>query len=637
LFIISKEIFLKIGFLRDKFKDTGFIFTHPGTLAKFEQILKKNLDIFTKDNIISIIPFNIPTTALGRDFAEREIKNYLEKALKILKNHPTINFGLSIRIFDYTELINLYFPLINENKNIKIINITDTFDNFGNFRNVLRTIIKIKEVLDNNLVLMASGRILPKLYPMLVYLGVDLIDPSFLLFLSAENFYDTIEYLLPIYKIKYLPCSCVACRGNLKNLFDIKYSKEKIDLLCLHNLITAKNYVMKIKQFLLYEDFRAFLEKSTLDDTNLISMLKILDKEYFSQLKYETPITQKGKIIRSLGPSSYYRPDFREFRERAINNFEPEPWTTLIVLLPCSARKPYSVSKSHKKFQAILRKFPEFPDFQEIILTSPLGAIPRQLENIYPVNSYDISVTGEWDQEEIRITSEMLARILEKYNESIPIICLLEGEYLKIIEEIKSKLSHNIFFSRIDKKVTSKLSLQSFEKLINHHKNDFKSTERLEKGSYLSNSWHRKFIQIFNYQFGIGSGQRIIINELYPLKIKPNNQIDLIDSITKEKLGVLNLSTGQIKLTLAGSNRLVQKPYSLESNIIVFDGQLINGNTLFRQGVLDYSSNLVPNNYALILNKEKTNIIGIGKLIVGSNFLKNSTTGKIVEINEKKK
>ena len=346
LFIISKEIFLKIGFLREKFKDTGFIFTHPGTLDKFESILDNNLEIFSNDNVLSIIPFNIPTTTIGRSFAEREIELYLNNVKRILEHHPNINFGLSIRLFDYFELLDLYLPVIKANENIKVLNLLGIFDNFGKFRNIIRTTIALKNRLDNNLIIMASGKILPKFYPILVYLGVDLIDTTFLLFLSAEDFYDTIEFLLPIYKVKYLPCSCVACKGNLKNLFDVRYSQEKTDLLCLHNLISAKNYMRKIKQYLRYEDYRAFVEKSSLDDINIISTLKILDKEFFKLVRYETPITQKDKKIICLGQSSYHRPDFKEFRKRTISNFEPEPWTNLIILLPCSAKKPYSSSKS---------------------------------------------------------------------------------------------------------------------------------------------------------------------------------------------------------------------------------------------------------------------------------------------------
>jgi archaeosine synthase len=636
LFVISKEIFLKIGFLREKFKNTGFIFSYPGTFDKYEEILRKNEEIFTKDNVLSIIPFNIPSTTIGIDFAKTEVKNYLTNAVKILKAHPKINFGLSIRLFNYFELIDLYISVIKENKNIKVINLVDTFDNFSNFRNITNIIIEIKTQMDNNIVVMASGRIIPKYFPMLIYLGVDIIDTSFLLYLSAENFYDTIEYLLPIHKVQYFPCSCIACKGNLKNLAYTKLSSEKIDLLCLHNLIVAHNYMMKIKQYLRYEDYRGFVEKTSLDDTASISMLKILDKDYFAAIRFETPISQKIKKIKCLGPSSYYRPDFREFRERTIKNFEPEPWTTMIVLLPCSAKKPYSLSKSHKLFHNVLRKFGEFSSFQEIILTSPLGAIPRQLENIYPVSSYDISVTGEWDDTEKKITSEMLRQILSKYNEKIPIICHLERTYLDIAEKVNSHLLHNFYFTKVDGKVTSKESLKSFESIVKQHLNDFKPLKQLSDGNYLSHSWIRKFIKILDYQFGVGSGVKIINSDLIPFKFNSNSQINLIDLKTKEKIGVFKTLLGQISLTILGLKRMVKIPFSIDSNIIVFDGKNIRGSNLFRQGILEFSSDLISNNYAIIINKEKTEIIGTGMLTVGSNFIRNSKTGRVVEISEKK-
>ncbi|MFX1571918.1 MAG: DUF5591 domain-containing protein [Promethearchaeota archaeon] len=636
LFIISKEIFLRIGFLREKFKDTGFIFSYNGTFEKFEDILIRNLDIFTEDNIISILPFNVPTTSINKDFAEVEITAYLKKAKKILKQYPNLNFGITIRIFDYTELFDLYIPIIKKNENIKILNLSDIFDNFNNFRGIAKIISEVKAELDNNLVVMASGRIIPKLYPILVYLGIDLIDSSFLLYLSAENFYDTIEYLLPIYKVRYFPCACVACKGKLKNLFDIKHSSEKIDLLCLHNLISATNYINKISQYLNYEDYRTFVEKSTFDDTNLISILKILDKDYFHLMRYETPITIKNRTIRCLGPTSYNRPDFREYRERTLTNFGPEPWTTLIILLPCSAKKPYSESKSHKLFYKKIRKFSEFPNFQEFILTSPLGVIPRQLENIYPVNSYDISVTGDWNNEEINITANMLIKILEKYNNDIPIICHLKDEYYEIVKRVKSKLAHKFFFTTVSDKLTSKESLQSLEDLINEYKDIFKSKQQLKKGNCLTKSWIRKFNKILDYQFGIGSGMRVISQELTQIKLKSNGNVNLIDKKSKVLLGIFRSSTGQIDLTLKGINRLVKTPYSIDSNTIVFDANFIRGNTLFRKGIIAFSRNLIPNNFTYVLNKDKNDIIGTGNLLVGSNFIKNSKTGRVVKINDKK-
>jgi len=634
LFTISKEFFLKIGFIREKFKNTGFIFTYPGTLQKFQEILVNNSNVFSKDNIISLIPFNIPTTSISKEFAISEVKNYLFTVEEILINNPDLNFGLTLKIFDYVDLLDLYIPIVQQFENIKIVNLADVFDNISNYRNILKIIAKIKLELDNNVIIMASGRIIPKYYPLIIYLGIDLIDSSYSLFLSAENFYDTIDYLLPIYKVKYLPCSCIACKGNLINVLNDKNSPEKIDLLSLHNLITANNYVKKIKQYLNYEDFRVFVEKSSFDDTNLISMLKILDKEYFDVIKYETPISQKIKKVRSLGPSSYNRPDFQQFRERTLRNFEPEPWTTLIILLPCSAKKPYSDSKSHRKFYKVIRKFPEFPTFQELILTSPLGCIPRQLENVYPVNSYDISVTGEWDNEEINITTEMLIKLIEKYDPNIPIICHLKNEYLEIVKRASSKLPHNFLFSEISEKTTSLKSLQSLESLIMNFKDKYHPKKNhLESESY-SKTWSRKFVKILDYQFGTNTGINIITNGLKPIRIRFNDQIDIKDLKTDEKLGVFKHSTGQIELTLNGLKRLFKSYSSINSNYIVFDGEKFQGNTLFRAGVLDYSQDLIPNNQVVILDKGKEKILGSGVLIAGSNFIKNSKSGRIVKINE---
>ncbi|MHA1487329.1 MAG: hypothetical protein ACTSSC_09180, partial [Promethearchaeota archaeon] len=217
IFLIVKDFYLKIGFLRDKFKKTGFIYTHSGSMESFKGILASNIDIFTEDNIIPSIPFNIPTTVINKEFAEEEIKIFIEESNQILQQHSNLDFGLSIKIYDYYELFDLYIPVIKNNKNVRILNLVDLFDNFNNFRNILKVIFKIKQELDNNLVLMVSGRIIPKFYPILVYLGIDLIDSSYLLYLSAENFYDTIEYLLPIYKIKYFQCPCTICKRNLKH------------------------------------------------------------------------------------------------------------------------------------------------------------------------------------------------------------------------------------------------------------------------------------------------------------------------------------------------------------------------------------------------------------------------------------
>jgi archaeosine synthase len=634
IFLITKEIYLKIGFLREKFKDTGFLFTHNGTLAKFNEILERNIDNISQNNVLCLIPFNVPNTIISKEFAVNEITNYLQRAKKIVSEHSNILFGLSIRIFDYPDLIELYSLFIKEHSNIKILNLLDLFDNFAKYRKILEAIVNIKSNLDNNTVLMASGKIVPSQFPFLIYLGIDLINASYMVYLSSENFYDTTEYLLPIYKVHDFPCSCFACKSVLKKIKQEKYSGEKLELLCLHNIISAKNFVNKIKQYLKTEDFRNFLEKAVLNDLNLISALKILDRNYYDILKYETPITQQNKIIKCIGVSSYHRPDFREFRERLISTFTPESWTSLILIYPCSSKKPYSESKSHKAFQKVMRKFPEFPDFQEIILTSPLGAIPRQFENIYPVSSYDISVTGFWDTEEIKITANMLLEILQKYNTEIPIICHLKGKgYQRVIKKVSKLLDHDIYFTEVEESLITKDSLNSLYKKIEELKDKYHPKESLSAKDQNHKTWNRKLIKILDYQFGVGTGMMLMNDSIKIKKDNRRNKLEISDSKSKEVIGYFKFDSGQIELTLDGAKRLF--PLSKIEKHLVFDGDVIKGSTLFRPGIIEYSAELKPKDIVLILNKKKENVIGLGQLIIGKNFIRNSNSGKVVEIYEK--
>ena len=634
LFLLTKEIYLKIGFLREKFKDTGFIFTHNGTLSKFNEILARNLEKISKNNVICIIPFSIPTTSISKDFAINEIIHYLHHAEKLISKYPNIIFGLSIRIFDYPELIEYYFSFIKKAPNIKLLNLLDLFDNFLKYRRILEALIQIKSNLDNNLVLMASGKIVPNQYPFLVYLGIDLINPTYMLYLSSENFYNTIEFLLPIYKVHDFPCSCFACSGELRKVKEIKYSGKKLELLSLHNIISANNQLNKIKQYLKTEDFRNFVEKAVLNDLNLISALKILDNTYYDHIKYETPVIQQNKKINCIGALSYNRPDFRYFRQRLLQTFTPEPWTRLILIYPCSSKKPYSKSKSHRAFQKIMRRFPDFPNFQEVILTSPLGAIPRQYEDIYPVNSYDISVTGIWDSEEITITANMLKELLQNYNENIPVICHLKGKgYHKVIKRVQKSLNHKFYFSEVKEKLISKESLNSLYEKIKDLKDIYQPQENIPLKNRIQKSWDRKLLKIIDYQLGKGMGIKLIQNGCKVKKDVRSGKLLIYEKESNKFLGRFSIESGQVELKLNYINSL--NFISNFDSSIVFDGNKITGSTLFRPGIVEFSSELKPGQVVIILNKNKEEAIGLGYLIVGKNYIKNTTSGKIVEIYEK--
>jgi archaeosine synthase len=634
IFIISNEIYLKIGFLRSKFKNKAFIYTHYGSIERFEEILEANLNIFSEDNIIPLISFNYPTTSLSRDFIKTEIQYYLQKADLILSKHKDLNFGLSIRLFDHVDLFELYLEFIEKHQNIHLLNFSDLFDYLNNFRDVARCISMIKGKLDNNLVIMASGKIKCNIFPIMTYLGIDLVDASFLLYLASEGYYETIEYLLPAYKIKYLPCSCAACRGKLKDYLSEKYSSKKTKLISIHNLNTAKDYMYKLKQFMQTEDFRFFVEKSSKDNTSIISLLKILDLNYYDSLKFETPIMQPKKMVKSIGACSYHRPDFRYFRDRVIETFEPEPWTKLIILFPCSAKKPYSQSKSHRKFLEILRKFPEFPDFQEIILTSPLGAIPRQLENVYPANSYDISVTGHWNREELQITQKMLLKLIRKYDPEIPILSHLpEKGYSHIVHKVIKKVPNTIFFTQVNRSLISKDSLNDLQEKIRNLKNKYPTDKARLIEPNLSKTWFRKLSKIIDFEYGPNVGRLLLKGNIKIHKNRKAGLLEILDQDDKSLLGKFYEETGKVILSINAANRIGD--LFKDRKFLVFNGEKISGSTLFRPGILEYSEDLIPGSSAIVWNETKDRIIAVVEMIVGGNFMNHAKSGRIAFIYEK--
>ena len=169
----------------------------------------------------------------------------------------------------------------------------------------------------------------------------------------------------------------------------------------------------------------------------------------------------------------------------------------------------------------------------------------------------------------------------------------------------------------------------SLENLIKEHKNDF---EVIQPDISLTKTWTRKIIKILDYQFGSGSGIKLLSNGLKFKKNRDQTKLNLFDRSTDELLGVFNFPLGQIALNINGAQRL---SLFSSSNILVFNDKQIRGNTLFRPGILEFSNNLIPSNYVIVLDQDKQNIVGVGQLIVGSNFIKNSKTGRIAKIYER--
>jgi archaeosine synthase len=107
-----------------------------------------------------------------------------------------------------------------------------------------------------------------------------------------------------------------------------------------------------------------------------------------------------------------------DWRSRvADEHLPPSHQRDILVLLLCSAKKPYKLSKSHIRFRRVLRN----PCVHETMVTAPLGLVPRELEDLWPAAHYDIPVSGEWDADELDVIRSMVRRIVSRVGYSVVI------------------------------------------------------------------------------------------------------------------------------------------------------------------------------------------------------------------------
>jgi len=140
--------------------------------------------------------------------------------------------------------------------------------------------------------------------------------------------------------------------------------------------------------------------------------LRHLDRGHHEAFEAYAPVFRR-RVMRA-GDMSLHRPEVVRFRTRVMERFVPPPYRALLVL-PCSARKPYSRSPTHRRIIEVIESSGRRHALQELILTSPLGLVPRELETAYPASAYDTPVTGHWSADEREMLTALLMRWVETH------------------------------------------------------------------------------------------------------------------------------------------------------------------------------------------------------------------------------
>lgn len=311
------------------------------------------------------------------------------------------------------------------------------------------------------------------------------------------------------------------------------------------------------------------------------------------------------------------RPDIKRYKER-IASYRKPAHKRVLVLLPCSAKKPYHISKSHKAFASAIHTASHDTLVHEVIVTSPLGVVPRELDATYPANSYDIPVTGEWKMEEKAMIRKMVGDILAQGYDKV--ICHLGDDY-ELVEGLAEMECTVVGDS------TSPASLTNLDKALRA------ATKDMDFVGYLEDR-NNQMRSLLEFQFGKSVTDALMDENTYAIgkfpywkliRENPDNSKDKVQlgMTTPERGGLLSL-------TMDGAQILADLGVSVVE-VLPFE---MKGN-LFAVGVVDADPNIRIGGEAIIVCEGK--VKGVGVALMCGREMKDLKRGIAVKVRHKSK
>ena len=483
-------------------------------------------------------------------------------------------------------------------------------------RDFVRRVIDVRNSIPPDVALWVPAIATAENAALLFYMGVDVIDNLNAVIKGYQGIYQVEEWEVNLSELEELPCNCTVCSALSIEELRGKGSKERALLIARHNTLLLAKEVKKAKERIRTGNLREYVEMKVRASTFLTAVLRILDteEEYFER---RTPVA-RNQCMRANTMESLKRIEVKRFANRVIERYDP-PVRQILLILPCSARKPYSRSNSHANFIEAIREYRG--SIHECILTSPLGVVPRELEMVYPAAFYDIPVTGYWDSEEREWVSSCLCTYLKqnlsKYDK---VVAHLSGAYKEICSNVADALGIEIEYTCEEEGPTSKVALNRLRERIAKL-----STEKKKLPGFEMKAGVLKAMA--NFQFGIGAGndlvarkegERMKITGKFPFyKLISNNEV----------LARIVPQYGILALTVKGARRITNiiSSYKVEIDDFVPKGSIL------APGVVNASEQIRVNDEVVFVGEKA---FGVGRAKMNGWEMVESKRGVAVQVRE---
>jgi archaeosine synthase len=465
---------------------------------------------------------------------------------------------------------------------------------------------------------LAMGRITPGTIPLLYYMGFDVFDIGHAQEAAAKHqrlWHNGSETIRSGQRYRY--CPCPGCQS-----LEEADSFQIPNILLSHNVNVYTSMLSEVQNAMSSGHLRWLVESTTHYSPAHASILRRVDRDAYTFIEEFTP-SIGAPTVPLIGPESYNAPAVRRFREYIANRYRPPSYKKIALLLPCSARKPYSDSKSHRRFlETIEASFSGATSLiAQAILTSPLGLVPRELERAFPAANYDIPVTGEWDTEETNLAADALVTYLNKFDSDLVIVAHVSGGYLDIVRTAENRISQSIIYTSPESSPTNWDSREALQETLSDLK-DILS---------IKNSRHQELEEIVrataDFQFGPGAGEALV-PENARLVGKPYRQI--LCRIEKNQVCSYVADAGLLSLTLDGA-RLISP---LNRYWVHLDALSVKGGSIFAVGVREADPAIRPGDEVVVLNNNDE-VIAVGRSEMSGREMCELNRGRAVSIRHK--
>ncbi|UCE10152.1 MAG: DUF5591 domain-containing protein [Candidatus Thorarchaeota archaeon] len=575
-------------------------------------------DTLTHKSSLVLLPSIPGSSSLGQEMAELLLSWQLgflrERPKSVPPQHCVVRIPVGIDTVLLKEYLSQFSELGVRSASF-LLNSELGSDDFSS--------VKLRSAIPRNWLAIALGRIDPHLLPLLIYLGFDVIDIGRAFSAAAKNvrlWQVTNEKVLEVDHQRF--CSCRHCISI--DDFGETARDNRLETLTGHNIDMYRQVMSESISKMHDGQLRWLVESRTHASPSMTSLLRRIDREIYEFLEEFTPTIGQG-VLPLIGPESYHSPIVRRFRERLVERYAPPPHKRIVLLLPCSARKPYSDSKSHRRFSRAIENGigRSESSIAETIITSPLGIIPRELERVYPIAQYDIPVSGDWDTEETSIAVDALVKHLAKFSDEAVVLAHVSGGYQTIVNEAESRIKQSIIYTSSGHSTGSRSSLESLTEVLQDLKSklEIRATEQKRLQDTLRST--------ADFQFGKGTGSLLIPDSAH-LKGKLYHMVTCqVEEVqTCSFIG----SSGALSLTMDGGERIAP----LDRYVVRFEGAEIKGGSIFAVGVNEADPVIRPGDEVVVVGKDNT-VMAVGKSEMSGPEMCEFEKGRAVSIRHKRK